>query len=223
MELSIEQIKLLRTFIRKKGVKYFDLQDELIDHMSSGIEDQLEENPNIKFEDALLIEYKKFGIFGFDEVLSARKKVLIRDGFKVYLLELLGLFNKGGWLFFTVLFYIIYLLHAYINFSGDIVEILLTALFVLPAVFILMKNYGVLNEAREYVIIQKFIWPFVAVPWGYDMIICNLFLPLNGDLPLRSSLISSLLLWFAIILVIMDFKIIKLIKDELNNIKYKSI
>ena len=62
MKLSEEQIEQLYAFVRKKGLMYIDLQDEMVDHLANAIEDQMTENPEITFDKALQIEYKKFGV-----------------------------------------------------------------------------------------------------------------------------------------------------------------
>jgi hypothetical protein len=51
-------------------VEWYDLQTELVDHLANAIEQQWQENPKILFEDALQMEFKKFGVFGFMDVVE---------------------------------------------------------------------------------------------------------------------------------------------------------
>lgn len=90
MKLSKEQIEELYTFVRKKGIEYIDLQDEFVDHLANGIETQWEENSTLRFEDALQKEYKKFGIFGFDDVLVERTKMIEIKGCKLFFSDVLS-------------------------------------------------------------------------------------------------------------------------------------
>ena len=74
--LSKTQIETLYKFTRKHFVEFYDVQTELVDHLANGIETQWEENANVTFEEALTREFKKFGVFGFSEIVEQRTKVL---------------------------------------------------------------------------------------------------------------------------------------------------
>ncbi|WP_321539727.1 hypothetical protein [Flavobacterium piscinae] len=75
MELKVnqEQIDRLYRFTREHFVEHYDLQTELVDHLSNAIEEQWKENPKLSFEDALQKEFKKFGVFGFMDVVEQRQ------------------------------------------------------------------------------------------------------------------------------------------------------
>ena len=75
-KLSKEQIDSLYGFTRKHFVEYFDVQTELVDHMANDIEAIWIENPNITFENARDKCFKKFGVFGFMNVIEERQKAL---------------------------------------------------------------------------------------------------------------------------------------------------
>ena len=76
MKLTPEQIDRLYQFTRQHYVEWYDLQTELVDHLANSIECQWKENPKISFEDALQIEFKKFGVFGFMDVVEQRQLAL---------------------------------------------------------------------------------------------------------------------------------------------------
>lgn len=76
MKLTPQQIDRLYQFTRQHYVDYYDLQTELVDHLANAIEQQWLENPKISFEEALQIEFKKFGIFGFMDVVEQRQETL---------------------------------------------------------------------------------------------------------------------------------------------------
>lgn len=76
MKLTTEQIERLYQFTRQHFVEWYDLQTELVDHLANSIESQWQENPNISFEDALQMEFKKFGVFGFMDVVEKRQAAL---------------------------------------------------------------------------------------------------------------------------------------------------
>jgi hypothetical protein len=78
MELKVnqEQINRLYRFTREHFVEHYDLQTELVDHLSNAIEEQWQENPKIPFDEALQKEFKKFGVFGFMNVVEQRQAAL---------------------------------------------------------------------------------------------------------------------------------------------------
>ena len=76
MKLTSTQIDHLYTFTRQHYVEWYDLQSELVDHLANAIETQWQENPKLSFDEALNIEFKKFGIFGFMDVVGKRQLVL---------------------------------------------------------------------------------------------------------------------------------------------------
>lgn len=76
MKVNEEQVEQLYAFTRKHYVVHYDLQTELVDHLAMGIEEQWRARPDLSFEDALQVEFKKFGIFGFMEVVEKRQQAL---------------------------------------------------------------------------------------------------------------------------------------------------
>jgi len=76
MKLTQDQIQELYNYTRKHYVEHYDLQTELVDHLANGIEQLWEQQPNVSFETAKELEFKKFGIFGFMDVVEERKKAM---------------------------------------------------------------------------------------------------------------------------------------------------
>ena len=74
MKLTETQIENLYKFTRQHYVYHYDVQSELVDHLANDIEEVWEENPKINFEDARNQSFKKFGIFGFMDVIEAKQK-----------------------------------------------------------------------------------------------------------------------------------------------------
>ena len=76
MKLTTTQIDRFYQFTRQHYVEWYDLQTELVDHLANSIELQWQDNPKIDFEVALNIEFKKFGVFGFMDVVEKRQAAL---------------------------------------------------------------------------------------------------------------------------------------------------
>ncbi|PZD79090.1 hypothetical protein [Mesonia sp. K7] len=84
------QVERLYQFTAQHYVEYYDVQTELVDHLANAIEEQWQENPDKDFEKALYEEFKKFGIFGFMNVVEAREKAMTKKYLKLIFKELLS-------------------------------------------------------------------------------------------------------------------------------------
>tara|TARA_R110002073_G_scaffold123234_1_gene266806 strand:+ start:93995 stop:94693 length:699 start_codon:yes stop_codon:yes gene_type:complete len=76
MRLSDNHIEQLYKFTRQHFVVYYDVQTELVDHLANDIEGIWLENPQLSFEEARSMSFKKFGVFGFMNVIESRQKAL---------------------------------------------------------------------------------------------------------------------------------------------------
>lgn len=76
MKLTQAQTERLYQFTKQHFVEWYDVQIELVDHLANGIEEQWESQPHLDFETALKIEFKKFGIFGFSELVEQKTNAL---------------------------------------------------------------------------------------------------------------------------------------------------
>jgi hypothetical protein len=74
MKLTETHIQELYKFTRKHYVYFYDVQSELVDHLANDIEDILVAFPKLSFEEARDKSFKKFGIFGFMDVIEAKQK-----------------------------------------------------------------------------------------------------------------------------------------------------
>ncbi|SDE20692.1 hypothetical protein [Niabella drilacis] len=72
--LTNEQIKTLDLFCQKKGIHYYDLRQEMVDHLAEGIEGQMTLDPQTGFDTALQRVYSAFGISGFSNVIRQREE-----------------------------------------------------------------------------------------------------------------------------------------------------
>ena len=76
MKLTTEQINQLYLFTRQHYVEYYDLQTELVDHLANAIETECQQNSKLTFDEVLNKEFRKFGVFGFMDVVESRQAVL---------------------------------------------------------------------------------------------------------------------------------------------------
>lgn len=80
--LTNQQIQDLYRFCEKKGVRYYDLQSELVDHLTESIGEKQKVNAEMSFEDALMHAYGEFGISGFSQVIAEREDALSKNYYR---------------------------------------------------------------------------------------------------------------------------------------------
>jgi hypothetical protein len=85
MKLTKSHIEELYKFTRQHYVEYYDVQTELVDHLANDIEEIWEENPNLSFENARDKSFKKFGVFGFMNVVEHKQSQMTKKYFKIIL------------------------------------------------------------------------------------------------------------------------------------------
>ena len=85
MKLTQNHIEELYKFTRKHYVEHYDVQTELVDHLANDIEEIWVENPKVTFEEARDKSFKKFGIFGFMDVIEAKQKQMNKRYWKIIL------------------------------------------------------------------------------------------------------------------------------------------
>ena len=83
MELTKNQIDELYKFTRKHYVYHYDVQSELVDHLANDIENIWQETPNLSFEQARDKSFKKFGIFGFMDVVEKKQSQMTKKYYKI--------------------------------------------------------------------------------------------------------------------------------------------
>ena len=127
MKLTPNQIQELYKFTRKHYVEYYDVQTELVDHLANDIEQIWIENPKLSFEQARDKSFKKFGVFGFMNVVENKQWQMTKKYFKIIfkfakdwmrlpkiiltILILLGFYQlqkiPNGYLVYTIIFFAI--------------------------------------------------------------------------------------------------------------------
>lgn len=84
MKLTTDQIARLFTFCEKHLVFYYEVQTELVDHLANAIEQKMEANTKITFEEALNRVYADFGIMGFVPIVREKEAQTRRTVKKMY-------------------------------------------------------------------------------------------------------------------------------------------
>jgi len=162
-KLTKPQIDKLYTFTKKHYVDYYDLQTELVDHLSNGIEARWQENGKLPFEDALQMEFKKFGVFGFSDLVTERQKAMNNKYSKLVFKILKKYFTFPKILLTLFLCILIYGLMSLISYKS---EVILGVAFGLMIVFLtrISNRKLVLSKQKSK---GKKLWLFEEVINNY--------------------------------------------------------
>ncbi len=76
MTLTKQHIDSLYKFTRQHYVEHYDVQTELVDHLANAIETLLQDEPNLSFEEARDLCFKKFGVFGFMDIVKQKSRAI---------------------------------------------------------------------------------------------------------------------------------------------------
>lgn len=132
--VSQEHIEELFVFTQKHYVEWYDLQSELVDHLANGIEHQWKVDPDLSFEKALQKEFKKFGVFGFMDVVEERQKSLGKKYSKLIWKHNLEFFKLPKIilliLFSVATFYLLRLISVSADYLSAVIVILFIGYFV---------------------------------------------------------------------------------------------
>ena len=203
MKLSKVQIQKLYTFTRQHYVEYYDLQTELVDHLANAIEEQWKENPKLSFDDALQIEFKKFGVFGFMEVVEKRQAYLTKKYNKIVLKNLITFFTIpkiiGTFTSVAIVFVLLKLLQKDIPLL-QITFAILTLIFFIGIIFISRKT-------KKQTQLSGKKWMFKEIIFGYSSMSGLINLPIQFALHLKGEnyhnwfllLVSFLLILLALV------------------------
>lgn len=82
--LNEEQLKQLRQFIMKRGIKSQDVVNEILDHFACKVEEILSIEKNMPFERAMQLAHKSFGVSGFRPLVAEYEKQLEKILWKEY-------------------------------------------------------------------------------------------------------------------------------------------
>ncbi|MGK4566583.1 hypothetical protein [Flavobacterium sp. 3HN19-14] len=149
MKISAAQIEQLYAFTRQHFVEYYDLQTELVDHLANAIEAKWAENPALSFDEILNAEFKKFGVFGFMNVVEKRQGALTRKYNKIVWENCRDFFEFPKVVFAVISFYLISLGLQSIEYASEIYVVI----FGLLTLFLLAKT--IIESLRRRKKIQK--------------------------------------------------------------------
>ena len=132
--LSREEIQGLYTFTRQHYVEHYDLQTELVDHLANAIEAIWKDNPNLSFIEARDQTFKKFGVFGFMDVVEQRQKAMNKKYLNYLWVEVKQWFTIPKIMITLTLF-----LGFYLSFKSAIANYFFWAYFIIMTVWCFIR------------------------------------------------------------------------------------
>lgn len=213
MKLTPQQIDRLYQFTLQHYVEWYDLQTELVDHLANAIEAQWQENPKISFEDALQKEFKKFGVFGFMDVVEKRQAALNKKYNKIIWKHFKAFFTIPKIVLTITLVGLIYVLLKISPYKADVVLVafgIIILSFYFFIIYFAQKNKKI-NAATH----KK--WLLKEIILGRSSIVGMIYLPIQiilrseklMEYPLGLAGISFLLVSMLLIEYIMVIEIPK--------------
>jgi hypothetical protein len=204
MKLSKEQIHKLYTFTRQHYVEYYDLQTELVDHLANAIEEQWQENPKLSFDEALQMEFKKFGVFGFMDVVEKRQEYLIKKYNKLVLKNLKIFFSIPKIIGTIISVALVFALLKFLQKDIPLLQITFVTLTIIFFAGILIIS----RKTKKQTQLSGKKWMFKEIIFGYGSLSGFINLPIQFSLLLKGENYAN---WF---LLLVSFLIILLVLVE---------
>ena len=164
MKLTEQQIEDLYDFTRLHYVEYYDLQTELVDHLANDIESILEETPDLNFEQARDQSFKKFGVFGFMDVVNEKTNTLNKYYWKLVWKEFITFFKLPKIILTGFLIWIIYLLFNSIENKMFVFIPLLILIITIPSINLYFEHRKI--KKRKQITGKKWLMDSILIQLG---------------------------------------------------------
>jgi predicted neutral ceramidase superfamily lipid hydrolase len=188
MKLTPEQIDRLYQFTRQHYVEYYDLQTELVDHLANAIEQQWQENPKLTFEEILQKEFKKFGVFGFMDVVEKRQAALNRKYNGIIWNHFKAFFTIPKVILTTTLVGLTYFFLNISLYKADVV--LIAFVIIILSFYFFIIYFGYKNKKANAATHKK--WLLKEIILGRSSIVGMIYLPIQIMLHSEKVLENSL-------------------------------
>ena len=210
-KVTQEEIGQLFAFTRKHFVEYYDLQNELTDHLANAIEQRWVAEPALSFDDALKQEFKKFGVFGFMTVVEQRQVALT----KKYNRLMWGYFKqflKFPQIAFTIL--CVFAVYKAIEYNSISYQVLMMGTLVISFCTIIAKGIKYRKKVKQTG--RKWLFEEIIARCGGLAGIC--YLPLQFSMHLYSEspgLIRAILMAvLAVVFILSQYVILYIIPQK---------
>lgn len=84
MKLTKEQILQIRNFVSDRGIRYYDVQLEIIDHVACKVEDLMTADPNLTLDEAIAQTHAGFGETSFKIIEDTMRRSLQKKYWRLF-------------------------------------------------------------------------------------------------------------------------------------------
>jgi hypothetical protein len=107
MKLTAEQVSQINAFVAGQGIRFLDVQLEIIDHVASRVEELMTEDPQLTFTGAIAITNTEFGVKGFKGFEAGMISAMRKKYFRFFYTSFFSWFN---WKYLPLIAALVYLL-----------------------------------------------------------------------------------------------------------------
>lgn len=161
-KITLQEIEQLHTFVRQHYVEFYDVELELVDHLANDIEAQWQEDTQLSFDLALDRAFKRFGIFGFTDVIELKINQLKMSYVRGMIKEIATFFTWPKIVFSIALYLILFVIGYHFRNNGiwSLYIIFFTLLFFY---FVGGMRWQLELKKRQRLLNRKFLLETVAI------------------------------------------------------------
>lgn len=214
MKLNEAHIEQLFAFTKKHLVETYDVQVELVDHLANAIEVQWTVYPDRTFEEALQVEYKKFGVFGFSSLVEEKAAALQSHYWKLIRKEMIQFFSIPKILLTVLIFSVCF---QFLKNPTEITEILwfvTLGLGTLSAFYVMIIQSLKMRKRKQKYLLHGILYHFYSLPL-MSIYIFNFSINTPWSL-FKILTVCSIFTLFVVLLIILYTRIIPLIQQEIE-------
>lgn len=155
-QLNEDQINQIFDYTHRLNISYKDVQYEMVDHIASGVEDLMDENPSMTFNRAMYENAGQYAHSFFTDIISNKTKALQKFWLKNFSLFLLKFFTIPRIILTVILF--LGFKFVFDNFQYDQIKDFILVLYMLIIVFLLVFRKKRLTEkfTSQYLILESY-------------------------------------------------------------------
>jgi hypothetical protein len=227
-KITEDQIDDLFLFCEENDVKYYDVQMELVDHLSCAIESKWKEKPELAYEEALWEVYEEFGASGFRKISSSKEKELEKK-FNHLRWQYIGQFFRLPKIMLTIsattiLFVVFQITHFNFMLNFGLLALFIATSFAFLLFIFPKKAQLNVENGKSFVLLEQFIIchrqivylavfpPLNAFIWGYILL-------KQSDLAPKQMLMWELAaalfyVFLGLVIIVYGFYLPKRIKED---------
>ena len=173
--LTDQQIEILHQYCECKGVSYYDVQTELVDHLADAIEKSQKKHPEFSFREHIAKVDAQFAPNEFALITKNKSKAIRRKYFSEFKEELYSYSRPPKILFLFFLYALLLSLNAYSHYFYVILQLL--PLYLSINFMVWKKRLKILYGFHLFDS-KKPLLSLKSIKWVYERIIITSYIPI---------------------------------------------